>query len=446
MKSIPQFLIAAPATGAGKTTISLGLMALMVKKGYTVQPFKCGPDYIDTKYHEKICGSASINIDSYLASEEHVKQIYNHYSAGSDACIVEGMMGLFDGYDRDKGSSADLARILDLPIVLVIDAESAAYSVAALLKGYISFKKDIRIVGVIFNRVGSAQHYEMLKQACDDLQVECLGYLPLNEEFQKYSHYLGLDFSQKMSKDYLKKLVNSLEEHIDLSYLLNVTKKPVKSSKGRPPKPGKYSIMVAKNDESFSFIYQEHLDILKKIGDVRFFNPEYNRPLPKGIDLLYLPGGYPEKHADRLSSSDKMIDSIQQYVENGGRVIAECGGLIYLSQGLVADADKSLKTPWNIYPMAGVFNVYISTRDSDKKLSVGYRQFDYNGQHLKGHEFHYTQFMSTDDGAMLRPQSVAQVYDAVGNVTSSPVFRYKNAIASYTHLYWGEIDLMKLFE
>ena len=145
MKS--QFLIAAPTSGSGKTTIARGLMALLTKKGYQVQPFKCGPDYIDTKFHEAVCHRPSVNLDTFMTTPKHVRQLFTHYGADADVCIVEGMMGLFDGYDRDKGATAEVAKVLDIPVILVVDAKSAAYSIAALLSGFIHFKEDIRIAG-----------------------------------------------------------------------------------------------------------------------------------------------------------------------------------------------------------------------------------------------------------------------------------------------------------
>ena len=142
-------------SGSGKTTVARGLMALLTEQGHTVQPFKCGPDYIDTKFHEAVCGRPSVNLDTFMATPEHVRALFEHYSEGADVSIVEGMMGLFDGYDRDRGSSAEVARVLDIPIVLVVDAKSAAYSMAALLTGFLHFRDDIRFAGVIFNKVGS---------------------------------------------------------------------------------------------------------------------------------------------------------------------------------------------------------------------------------------------------------------------------------------------------
>ncbi len=231
------FLISAPTSGSGKTTIARGLMALLVKKGMKVQPFKCGPDYIDTKFHAAVCGRPSINLDTFMASREHVKELFAHYGADADVCIVEGMMGLFDGYDRDKGSSAEIASVLNVPVVLVVDAKSAAYSMAALLHGFLHFTptfsqlstlnsqlstvncqlSTLNIAGVIFNKVGSERHREMLQQVCDDLQVECFGFLPKHPELEQGSRYLGLDFSEEAKNETLVKL---LEENVQWEKLL----------------------------------------------------------------------------------------------------------------------------------------------------------------------------------------------------------------------------------
>ena len=201
-------MIAAPASASGKTTIARGLMALFASKGYKVQPFKCGPDYIDTKFHEAVCGRPSINLDAFMASPEHVRQLFDRYGADADVCIVEGMMGFYDGYDRERGSSYEIARILDIPVVLVVDAKSAAYSVAALLSGFANFRKDFRLAGIIYNKVGSERHCQMLRQVCDDLLIPCLGYLPKQPSLEQGSRYLGLDFSQEAAS---KELVCLLE-------------------------------------------------------------------------------------------------------------------------------------------------------------------------------------------------------------------------------------------
>ena len=215
----PAFLIAAPTSGSGKTTIARGLMALFTQKGCKMQPFKCGPDYIDTKFHEAVCGRPSINLDTFMASKEHVQELFARYGADADICIVEGMMGLFDGYERDKGSSAEIAATLGIPVVLVVDAKSAAYSMAPLLQGFIHFRKDVHISGVIFNKVGSERHFQMLQQVCDDIGITCFGYLPKSPALEQGSRYLGLDFSEKAEH---QELTERLENNVRWQKLLEL--------------------------------------------------------------------------------------------------------------------------------------------------------------------------------------------------------------------------------
>lgn len=438
------FLIAAPTSGSGKTTIARGLMALLTQKGYSVQPFKCGPDYIDTKFHEAVCGRPSINLDSFMATPEHIRDLFEHYGKEADVCIVEGMMGLFDGYDRDKGSSAEIASILGLPVILVVDAKSAAYSMAPLLQGFINFharpkdacyqrdaRKDVHIAGAIFNKVGSPRHYEMLRQVCDDLQITCFGYLPKNSSLETGSRYLGLDFSEQTDS---QELLQLLEEHIDWKAILSNTEKwcktqPVLSlrethtfitgnlhfSTGEPTLFR--HVCIARNQEAFSFLYAEVLD---SFDNPTFFDSEKEVPHLSNVDLLYLPGGYPEKHLEALVRNEACRKAIRDYVERGGRVIAECGGMMYLCDKIITDEGE--------YPMCGVLPYTITARKADRKLSLGYRRFILDGKEYRGHEFHYTQFVET-------PESVTQVYNAKGEPVSTPVFRYKNVLASYTHLY-----------
>ena len=212
------FLIAAPTSGSGKTTIARGLMALCTRKGLRVQPFKCGPDYIDTMFHTAVCGRPSVNLDTFMASHAHVRELYNYYAQEADICIVEGMMGLFDGYNRDRGSAAEIANILRLPIVLVVDARSAAYSMAALLKGFIHFRTDLQFAGVIFNRVGSQRHAQMLRDVAAEVGVTCLGCVPKTPALEQGSRYLGLDFSKTTTAD---ELLDVLEQNLELRDLID---------------------------------------------------------------------------------------------------------------------------------------------------------------------------------------------------------------------------------
>ena len=424
MKS--NFLIAAPMSGSGKTTISRGLMALLARRGMRVQPFKCGPDYIDTKFHEAVCGCPSINLDSFMASQAHVRALFARYGSMADVCVVEGMMGLFDGYSRDLGSSADIARALGVPVVLVVDARSAAYSMAALLSGFVGFRPDVRICGVIFNKVGSERHYGMLTQVCDDLNIECFGYLPKNAALEQGSRYLGLDFSSASDMD---SLVAEIEAHIDVDRILSVCRASDSSAPALPETTDDLRVLVARNDEAFSFMYHENI---AKFKHAAFFNPETETPDFEGVDLLYLPGGYPEKHVEALAAATEARAAIRDYALRGGHVIAECGGMMFLCRQIITDEGS--------WPMCGVLPYTITARKADRKLSLGYRQFELYGHSFRGHEFHYTQF----DGDS--PTSVVQVYNAKGERVATPIIRYKNVVASYTHLYWGETGVRPLFE
>ena len=419
MSSKPAFLIAAPTSGSGKTTIARGLMRLYTEKGYQVQPFKCGPDYIDTKFHQAVCGRPSINLDTFMATPEHVRELFHHYGADADISIVEGMMGLFDGYDRERGSSYEIARVLDIPVVLVVDAKSAAYSMAALLSGFIHFRKDIRIAGVIFNKVGSERHFKMLREVCDDLGVACYGYLPKDAALEQGSRYLGLDFSVQPET---QALIKALKEHVDWKAIatLNIPTLGTNCSHvGNEMFPRwEQKVLIASNNESFSFQYQEVLD---RFYSVSYFNPEEEVPSFQDIDLLYLPGGYPEKHLEALVANESCRQAIKDYAEQGGRIFAECGGMMYLCQSIITDDGE--------YPMCGVLPYAISARKADRKLSLGYRRLMLDGKEYRGHEFHYTQFA----GDM--PSSITQVYNAKGEPVATPIFRYKNVLASYTHLY-----------
>ena len=422
------FMIAAPTSGSGKTTIARGLMALFTQKGYKVQPFKCGPDYIDTKFHEAVCGRPCINLDTFMASKEHVRELFVRYGSDADICIVEGMMGLFDGYDRDKGSSAEIAATLGIPVVLVVDAKSAAYSMAPLLQGFINFRKDVHISGVIYNKAGSERHFQMLQQVCDDLKIECYGYLPKQTALEQGSRYLGLDFSEKAES---RELVCLLEEYVNWSRFLTFNDITVRCPRDYGSLPTRFlrpcgskraelerRLVVARNTESFSFIYQETID---RYEDVRFFNPEKDVPALTDVDLLYLPGGYPEKHLAALMENEACRKAIKEYAERGGRIVAECGGMMYLCEKIVTDDGE--------YPMCDVLPYTITARKADRKLSLGYRKFELDGKEYRGHEFHYTQFLGE------KPQSVTQVYNAKGEPVDTPVFKYKNVLASYTHLY-----------
>lgn len=216
-------LIGAATSNSGKTTFTMGLLRALTRRGMRVQPFKCGPDYIDTMFHHLASGSESVNLDTFMSSTEHVQQQYAKYGNEADMCVVEGVMGLFDGYDRSQGSSAEIAMLLDLPVVLVVNARSAAYSVAPLIYGFKHFNPKVRIAGVVFNMVSSDHHYSFLKDACEAAGVACLGYLQKNPDINIPGRHLGLTISAREEMESLINLAaDEVERHVDLNGLVDL--------------------------------------------------------------------------------------------------------------------------------------------------------------------------------------------------------------------------------
>lgn len=417
------FIIAATASGCGKTTLSLGLMRALTRSGVRVQPFKCGPDYIDTQYHRQATGRDSVNLDLFMASENHVRALFDAHAADSEVGLVEGAMGLFDGYCKMQGSPADLACRLQIPVVLLVDASSAAYSAAAALYGFTRFRPEVKVAGVIFNRVASPRHYAFLLEACRDAGLRSFGYLSKNGKLHIPSRHLGLTLDAASDRDcFIGLAADEVEAHVDIEGLLAAT--CVAQRSGDPPAVCKESGRVAvARDEAFNFVYPANLAAFRR--EIVCFSPLRDRELPEA-DLVYLPGGYPELYADGLESNRSMRAAIKAYVENGGRLLAECGGMIYLSEEIDGKA------------MCGVFP--LKTTMAGARLRLGYRIVRFPGLTLRGHEFHYSRTC-----AETALPSVARQFDAGGAAVDTPVYRHKNAIAGYTHLYWAETDIFKLW-
>ncbi|MCD8186424.1 MAG: cobyrinate a,c-diamide synthase [Rikenellaceae bacterium] len=431
MKTQSSFLIAAPHSGSGKTTVSLGLMRALRNRGRSVQPFKCGPDYIDTKFHERACGRPSVNLDRFLSTDSHIKGLYHRYFQESGVAVVEGVMGLFDGYDKSQGSSAEIAALLDLPVVLVVNAKATAYSVAPLLYGFRHFSDSIRIAGVIFNFVGSANHYALLEAAAREVGIPCLGYLPKDSGISIPSRHLGLNTESIQRSDELMERATALvEKHIDIDRLLKLTETDV-SKRFFPPSatPGEAVIAVAR-DEAFEFMYTANLDWMEQSARLVTFSPIHDQTLPRA-DLLYFPGGYPEAHLEELSRNGPMRRQIRRFAENGGKIWAECGGMMYLC--------KSIRdSHGNSYPMVGIFPHRASVRSM--KLTLGYRQFEWAGVSCRGHEFHYSELEEP-------VRSCTEILDAKGRPVDTALLRCRNVLAGYTHVYWADSgNLFKLFD
>lgn len=425
-----QFLIGAAASASGKTTLTLGLLRAFARRGRRVQPFKCGPDYIDPHFHARAAGTGSINLDPFMASEAHLRELYARYGAASELCIAEGAMGLFDGYERDRGSAAEVARLLGMPVVLVVDARATAFSAAALLYGFAHFDPRIEVAGVIFNRVASERHYAHLRAAAEAAGIEAFGYLPRNEAFRAPSRHLGLSLEALEAFDpVIEAVANAAEAHIDLDRLAAATQRAVPAIPAHRPLADRGLRIAVARDEAFNFAYRANLDRLAELGTLRCFSPLHEAELPEA-DLLYLPGGYPEFFLEALQANAPMRRAIADYAERGGRVLAECGGMMYLCRSIRDEAGRP-------YAMCGVLPLEATMEGM--RLRLGMRQVELPGVTLRGHEFHYSRI----EGEW---PSAAQQYTARGEAVATPLYRYKNVWAGYTHLYWAESDPMKLFD
>lgn len=431
-----QMLIGAASSGSGKTTLTLGLLRALRNRGISVQPYKCGPDYIDTQYHSLASGRDSVNLDLFMGSSGHLKDVYTKYGSNADACVIEGVMGLFDGYSKMEGSSARVAENLGVPVLLVINAKSVAYSVAPLIYGFKNFYKGVKIGGIIFNMVGSERHYNILKEACSDLDIPVLGYIPKDSSIEIPSRHLGLTLEDNyLFEDFVQKISEIVEKHIDIDKLLDTfSLRFMGNTYHSATAAGNNTIAIAR-DEAFNFIYKENLDRLASLGKIEYFSPLCDERLPE-CNLLYLPGGYPELHLKKLSENKKMLKAVKNYIENDGKTIAECGGMMYLCNSIVGEDGRE-------YRVCGVLGQTATM--VGKRLHIGYRQFEYNGIKVKGHEFHYSRILDSLQGAEREPAGSAQMCDANGKSVSTALYRYKNLIAGYTHLYWGEFNPLELF-
>lgn len=427
-----QLLVAATNSGCGKTTFTLGLMRALKRRGLTIAGFKSGPDYIDPKFHALASGQESINLDLYMMSPEHTQAVYARRSQGADVAVVEGVMGLFDGSRKMQGSPAELAMLLGLPVVLLVNAASSAYSVGATIFGYKQWKEGLNIVGVIFNRVASENHYQFLKDAAEDAGVESLGYIPKREQLSVPSRHLGLSLEELERLDAFPEAVADLvEQYVDVDRLLALcaSPRPVAPTEV-PTDKGQMNIAVAE-DEAFNFAYPENIRALERLGTVQRFSPLRDKHLPKDCEILYLPGGYPEFYLDALSEHVGLRAEIKAYAERGGKILAECGGMMYLCQSIISEGGEE-------FPMCGILPHKATMQGM--KLSLGYREVHCPRIKLRGHEFHYSKLI---EGEAL--PSIAQQYGARGQAVPTAMYRYKNVIAGYTHLYWAEENILALW-
>jgi cobyrinic acid a,c-diamide synthase len=431
---IPRLAIAGTHSGVGKTTIATALMAALARRGMRVQPFKTGPDFIDPSFHRAACGRVSRNLDGWMLTREQNLEIFARASANADIAIVEGAMGLFDGRDgvSDAGSTAEIARWIDAPVVLIVDASAMARSAAAIVRGFEDFDKHLRVAGVLFNRVAGARHYEFLRSAVEqNCRATPLGFLTRHDTIRFPDRHLGLVMADEWLDDArVGELARWIERHVDLDRLIELAQSapPIDFDRTRQPAAdgARVRIGVAR-DRAFCFYYQDNLDLLEASGcELVEFSPMSDAGLPPRLDGLYLGGGYPELHAAQLAANRTMLEAIRNFAHSGAPVYAECGGFMYLTEAIV-DANGTS------HAMAGIFPS--RARMQPRLAALGYIEIEQLsndawlrcGERARGHEFRYS---IIDEMRREIPRRYR-----IGERTEG--FQSGSVLASYVHLHFA---------
>lgn len=442
------FVVAGTQSGAGKTTIALAFMAALKRRGLVVQPFKVGPDFIDPGHHTLAAGRVSHNLDGWMMSRKENVAIFHRYAGEADVAVVEGVMGLFDGFSpvEEDGSTAQMAKWLDAPVALLMDVHATVRSVAAIARGFAEFDPKVKWAGLIGNRVGSASHAALLKETMSQApEMRFLGGLRKNTEIGMPERHLGLITAEEggLSEENLEMLREWLEEGVDVdSFLDNL---PDQKTGPLPNEvEGKADRDVAigvARDKAFCFYYQENLRRLEEAGaELVYFSPLEDRQLPSGLRGVYLGGGYPELFAERLAGNTSLLHEISLLADAGLPIYAECGGMMYLGQGMT---DLSGRT----WELAGVLP--FKTRMLTRLRSLGYREVTFTvdtilgpaGSVCRGHEFHYSEIAEASDSQHIN----VRAYDVAGRKGPVPEtfgFSTGNTLASYVHLHFGSNPLL----
>lgn len=432
MSTTPAVVIAAPASGSGKTTVATGLIGALRQSGQRVAPFKVGPDFIDPGYHALAAGSPGRNLDPVLVGDDLIGPLYRHGSSGADIAVVEGVMGLFDGRIADqmsgtpRGSAAQVAGLLGAPVVLVVDARGQSHSVAALLHGFATFDPSVHIAGVILNRVGSSRHEEVLRQACEHAGVRVLGAIPRSDELSVPSRHLGLVTAiehGRAARAAVAAMAELVARHVDLDAVVSVAGAHVTAPQWCAPEPAPSASAVTvalAAGKAFSFGYTEHGELLRATGArVVEFDPLVD-PLPPGTDALVLPGGFPEQFTAELSANDVVRQQVRDLARRGAPVHAECAGLTYLMDDLDG------------VPMCGAL---AGSARFTERLTLGYRDavavadssMHAAGERVTGHEFHRTAVEFAQD------RNSAWVFAGAGGITARDGIVVRGVHAAYLH-------------
>ncbi|MDP2932393.1 MAG: cobyrinate a,c-diamide synthase [Chloroflexota bacterium] len=449
--NIPRLVVAGTSSGVGKTTITTGLVAAIRGRGLRVQPFKCGPDYIDPGYLALAAGLPCHNLDSWMLPAESLLEIFAHANEESGLAVVEGVMGLYDGQmaPGSAGSTAEVAKILGAPVILVIDVARMSESAAAVALGYRHLDPELNIAGVILNRVGSARHLQSAREAVEKKAgIPVLGYLSRESKVSLPERHLGLvpAAEKEQLAEYIDAIREKIEATVDVLRIVEIARAnaPMAAPRNlrlfpRPRKQVCVHIAVAR-DEAFNFYYQMNLDLLAAWGaGIKYFSPLHDTTLPSGIGGIYIGGGFPEIHAAQLENNIEMKQALLKAADKGIPIYVECGGLMYASQGIVTfDGDR--------HAMVGLLPGWAEMQG--KRVRMGYAEAETlrdsilsgRGKKLRGHLFHWSKMPEPGDRAAYRILTpVEQLEGLVGGPRD-------NILGSYFHLHFGaEPSLAKRF-
>ncbi len=437
--AVARILIAGTHSGVGKTTFSIGIMAALQARGLDIRPYKVGPDYIDPSHHSAASGRLCRNLDSWMLPPSALVEIFCRSARGADIAVIEGVMGLFDGLSGldDSGSTAEVARILRTPVILVIDAGSMARSAAAVAQGYARFDPTLPLAGFLINGIGSERHFAWVREAIETaVSLPVLGYLPKRAEITIPERHLGLiPAAEAGGKTPIEALRREIEETVDLDRIVAIgrTAEPLTPPSGGeglfPAEPFPPAAIIAyARDEAFSFYYPDNLDLIEAYGgELVPFSPLAEPALPSGTRGIYIGGGFPEIYAERLSANRPLIRSIRSAAAAGIPIYAECGGLMYLSEGIT---DRSGR----FHPMVGIVPGRVRMTGGLSRMGYVEVALAHDGPlgpaglRARGHEFHWSETegdLSPPAHRVIFPEDREEGY-AFGNV-----------IASYIHLHFG---------
>ncbi len=439
----PGVIIAAPRSGAGKTTVALGLMRALKRRGLTVQPFKCGPDYIDPAFHMAATGRPSFNLDTWSMRRDVIADLIGRASVDAGICIAEGVMGLFDGARGPgrcgKGSTADLAALTGWPIILVLDVSAQAETAAAIALGCRAYRDDIQLAGVILNRVAGPSHADLIRPAIERIGLPVLGAVARRGNLVLPDRHLGLVQASELAgiETYLDALAEIMTANVSLDALASCARPAALSSASmkparKPPIPPPGQRIALAQDQAFSFTYPHVVAGWREAGaEIRPFSPLADEPPDAAADAVWLPGGYPELHAAQLSACERFRQGLKEVAARGAAIHGECGGYMALGAGLEDAAGVR-------HAMAGLLG--LETSFAKRKLHLGYRQarlladcaIGRDRSRIFGHEFHYASMLQVNDEPLL------DLVDAAGAPSPEKGSRRGSVTGTFFHAIDGE--------